>query len=150
MSQKKGLIFSTQIPKITVHHGQKKPYLFCSQSFSIDVTICCFGIVNFNFFEWILMDYKYESVGDHPAPAPAPVRPQTMTSYPQHPHPPMGYTQLPSLTYFSQQAIRGFFLLSEFSLFKLFFSSCGWMICTKERILSFGFVYVKYIGKVCG
>ncbi|TMW84260.1 hypothetical protein EJD97_025520 [Solanum chilense] len=50
------------------------------------------------------MDYKYESVGDQPAPAP--LRPQTMTSYAQHPHPPMGYTQLPSLTYFSQQAIR--------------------------------------------
>ncbi|XP_049359729.1 uncharacterized protein LOC125824401 isoform X2 [Solanum verrucosum] len=48
------------------------------------------------------MDYKYESVGDHPAPA----RPQTMTSYAQHPQPPMSYTQLPSLTYFSQQAIR--------------------------------------------
>ncbi|KAL3331673.1 hypothetical protein AABB24_032336 [Solanum stoloniferum] len=50
------------------------------------------------------MNYKYESVGDHPAPAPA--RPQTMGSYAQHPQPPMSYTQLPSLTYFSQQAIR--------------------------------------------
>ncbi|KAL3331672.1 hypothetical protein AABB24_032335 [Solanum stoloniferum] len=56
------------------------------------------------------MDYKYESVGDHPAPA----RPQTMTSYAQHPQPPMSYTQLPSLTYFSQQAIRAGYMAPQF------------------------------------
>ncbi|XP_055822925.1 uncharacterized protein LOC129891552 isoform X2 [Solanum dulcamara] len=59
------------------------------------------------------MDHKYKSVGEQPPSPPLPP-PPLMMSY-EHPrHPPMSYTQHPSLTYFSQQAIRAGYVAPHF------------------------------------